>query len=99
MHRGSHDSSYPFVERVPLEVGALQVVLQRLGVRVFGRTLNQALTHSVDVLQPRLNAVHLLPLHRLKTRERERELIITCFFLLSFFLNFSWNDTTAKVSK
>lgn len=98
MHRGSRDSSYPFVERVPLEVGALQVVLQRLGVRVFGRTLNQALTHSVDVLQPRLNAVHLLPLHGLKTRERERELIITCFFDYPFFF-FSWNDTTAKVSQ
>lgn len=61
--------SYPFVERVPLEVGALQVVLQRLGVRVFGGTLNQALPHSVDMLQLRLNAVHLLPLHSLKQRE------------------------------
>lgn len=99
MHRGSRDSSYPFVERVPLEVGALQVVLQCLGVRVFGRTLNQALTHSVDVLQPRLNAVHLIPLHRLKTRERERENSSSPAFLLSFFFYISWNDTTAKVSQ
>lgn len=72
-----HDDSYPLVEGVPLEVGALQVVLQRLGVRVLGGTLNQALAHRVDVLQFGLDAVHLLPLHRLKTRGGLS--ITTCF--------------------
>lgn len=81
-HGDRRGASYPFVERVPLEVGALQVVLQRLGVRVFGRTLNQTLTHSVDVLQPRLDAVHLLPLHGLGERESPSS---PAFFLIILF--------------
>lgn len=72
--------SHPFVEGVPLEVGALQVVFQRLRVCVFGGTLNQALTDGVDMLQLGLNAVHLLSLHSLKTRGG---LINTsCFFII-----------------
>lgn len=45
-------------------------MLQSLGVCVFGCTLDQALAHRVHVLQLGLNAVHLLPLHRLSQREK-----------------------------
>lgn len=45
-------------------------MLQSLGVCVFGCTLDQALAHRVHVLQLGLNAVHLLPLHRLRMSER-----------------------------
>lgn len=88
-----HDS-YPLVEGIPLEVGALQVVLQRLGVRVLGGTLNQALAHRVDVLQFGLDAVHLLPLHRLKTRGGLS--ITTCF--LKGLIKIIITTTTLKVT-
>lgn len=64
---------YPFVERVPSQVGGLQVVLQRLGVRVLGGALDQTLTHGVDVLQLGLDAVHLLTLHSLRGEEGGRK--------------------------
>lgn len=50
-------------------------MLQCLGVGVLGGTLDQALTHCVDVLKFWLNAVHLLSLHRLgeqQNKEKER---------------------------
>lgn len=64
--------THPLVERVPSEVGGLQVVLQSLRVRVLGGALDQTLTHRVDVLQLRLNPVHLLTLQRLREETRRR---------------------------
>lgn len=61
--------AYPLVEGVPAQVGGLQVMFQGLSVSVFGCTLDETLTHSVDMLQFRLNAVKLLPFHCL---EREQ---------------------------
>lgn len=48
-------------------------MLQSLGVCVFGGTLDQALTHCIDVLQPGLNVVHLLSLHSLGQRQTENK--------------------------
>lgn len=58
--------AYPLVEGVPAQVGGLQVMFQGLSVGVFGCTLDKTLTHSIDMLQFRLNAVKLLPFHCLK---------------------------------
>lgn len=74
---GSFLEPYPLVEWVPLEVGGLQVVLQRLGVSVFGGALDETLTHCVDVLQLWLNAVYLLSLHSLRGEGRERKWFVT----------------------
>jgi len=58
--------AYPLVEGVPAQVGGLQVMFQCLSVGVFGCTLDKTLTHCIDMLQFRLNAVKLLPFNCLK---------------------------------
>ena len=54
------------ISSIPSEVGGLQVVFQGLRVGVLGGALDQTLAHRVDVLQPGLHAVHLLPLEALE---------------------------------
>lgn len=65
----THTHTYPLVEGVPSQVGGVQVVLQSLRVGVLAGALDEALAHGVGVLQPRLDAVHLLPLHGLEGKK------------------------------
>lgn len=60
-------------------------MLQCLRVGVFGGALDQALADCVDVLQLRLNAVHLLSLHGLKDGTREA-------FIISRFIYEAMNE-------
>lgn len=85
MHNKPDIISYPFVEGVPLQVGGFQVMLQSLCVCVFSCTLDEALTHSIHMVQSGLDAVYLLTLHSLHThthirqREKKDECIIHTF--------------------
>ena len=55
-----------FIERIPLCVDCLQVILKLLGAGAFGSGLYQTLAKRVDVLELRLQWINVVFLERLK---------------------------------